>query len=99
MFRLPYQANGHTYCTNPDGQRFCTGAMMGRAIDLPRETTAKLHLHRVRLDNGGYDPGGAYWGIGQPLYCAWNDDGEAAYVRASDRAAAKAMFPNARWFR
>jgi hypothetical protein len=25
-------------------------------------------LRRVTLDSGGYDQGGAYWGIGKPLY-------------------------------
>lgn len=47
------------------------GAPMGRRTfpnpgDLAPRT---VRLFRVRLDAGGYDDGGAYWGAG-PLYCA-----------------------------
>ena len=28
-----------------------------------------IRVYRVRLDSGGYDDGGAYWGHGAPLYC------------------------------
>ena len=65
------------------------GAPMGRR-ELP--VSGKVRLARVRLDAGGYDPGGAYWGSGQPLYCAWNDEGEV-YLRAPSREAAKARIP------
>lgn len=76
------------------------GAWMGRRSDLSSDTTTKLHLQRVRLDSGGYDPGGAYWGSGQPLFCAWDDEtGEARYLRASSRDEAKRQFPKARWYR
>lgn len=41
------------------------GAPMGRLES--RETpVCKVRLFRVRLDAGGYDDGGAYWGTGQP---------------------------------
>ena len=80
------------------------GAQMGRKTDLPRDTTAKIHLQRVRLDSGGYDKGGAYWGIGAPLFCAWcnSEDGVevlTAYARAYDREHAKGLFPNAKFYR
>jgi hypothetical protein len=74
------------------------GSWMGRKSDLDPNTEAKLHLQRVPL-NGDYDPGGAYWGSGQPLYCAWDDDGNVRYLRADSREDAKAQFPKARWFR
>ena len=82
------------------------GAWMGRnrreEYSVPRDTTAKLHLRRVRLDSGGYDRGGAYWGHGEPLWCVWGDSGEdtlTTYLRAADRGAAKAHFPNAKFWR
>lgn len=51
------------------------GAYMGRqtlGAGLPH---APLCLRKVPLDKGGYDPGGAYWGRGEPLYCAFTKDG------------------------
>jgi len=39
----------------------------------------------VNLDSGGYDDGGAYWGRGEPLYCATDDMGYREFVRAPDR--------------
>lgn len=51
----------------------------------------KVTLQRVRLDSGGYDHCGAYWGIGQPLYWAATDDGQLDETfRAASRDAAKA---------
>ncbi|MER8924302.1 hypothetical protein [Mesorhizobium sp. M0859] len=51
----------------------------------------KVTLQRVRLDSGGYDHCGAYWGIGSPLYWAATDDGQLDETfRASSRDAAKA---------
>lgn len=84
------------------------GAQMGRTYaaecSVPRDYSGKLHLRRVYLDSGGYDKGGAYWGHGTPLWCLWGDaengvDVLTSYVRASPRDAAKAMFPNARFYR
>jgi len=37
---------------------------------------------------GAYDDGGAYWGIGTPLYCAWSASGFRRYFRAPSRASA-----------
>ena len=64
----------------------------------------KITLRRVRLDSGGYDPQGAYYGIGKPLYWAADDSGEFdSTFRAADRAAAKAKvrqaYPHARFYR
>ncbi|MFC5509286.1 hypothetical protein [Bosea massiliensis] len=64
----------------------------------------KVTLQRIRLDSGGYDHCGAYWGHGQPLFWAATDDGELdATFRASNRDAAKAhvrtLIPAARFYR
>jgi len=81
------------------------GAQMGRSRGsrLPDDTTSKLIVRRVRLDSGGYDEGGAYWGIGAKLWMVECVEGEHEglldYVRAYDKSAAKAMFPAARWGR
>jgi hypothetical protein len=71
------------------------GASMGRDStrqrDLPTEPV-KLYLQRVRLDSGGYDPGGAYWGHGEPLYVAFDLAGDVQhFVRAVDRPMAKRL--------
>jgi hypothetical protein len=80
------------------------GAPMGRGGLQPENYAAfagkRVHLRRVRLDSGGYDRGGAYWGTGAPLFCAWDDEsGEEAYLRAKDRDAAKAKLVGARFYR
>ncbi len=63
----------------------------------------KVTLQRIRLDTGGYDPQGAYWGIGQPLYWAATDDGKLdSTFRARDRAEAKehvrTIIPGAKFY-
>lgn len=62
----------------------------------------KITLRRVRLDSGGYDSNGTYFGTGEPLYWAADDAGDYdATFRAADRNAAKAIvretFPVARF--
>jgi hypothetical protein len=63
----------------------------------------KVYLRRVYLDSGGYDKGGAYWGVGQPLYEAQDQDGNGFILRAWDRDEAKrailADFPDANFHR
>lgn len=46
------------------------GAPMGRGQSHARnkEILVKFRLSRVYVNSGGYDRGGAYWGIGAPLY-------------------------------
>lgn len=68
------------------------------------EDGARFYLRRVRLDSGGYDSGGAYWGHGAPLWHAEAEDGSGeSFYRAASRSAAKAAvaedFPGARFFR
>jgi hypothetical protein len=81
------------------------GAPMGRGSNRANqaEPAERFYLRRVRLDSGGYDNGGAYWGTGQPLYY-WEgeDSGSSDYIRARGRADAKRQIrencPEARFF-
>jgi len=90
---------------NPTPEVPCKhGAPLGRHTgpDFLNVEAGKIYLRRIRLDSGGYDPGGAYWGIGQPLYYAEDQDGNSQFFRAGSRAKAKAYvtnkFPGARFF-
>lgn len=108
MKTKPWTRNGTTGFINDSGERVCTGSKMGRRDCIPDDfnTVRKLRLARVPMVAQCYDAGGAYWGMGAPLYCAWGDsDTEQAevYFRARDRADAKrqalAAFPNATFYR
>jgi len=68
------------------------GAPMGRHTgpNYLETSEGKLQLFRVPINSGGYDSGGAYWGLGQPLYCVCDPDGNTQFFRAFDRASAKA---------
>lgn len=51
----------------------------------------KMHLARIRLNSGGYDRTGAYWGHGPLLWQFETDDGETfGTLRALTRDQAKA---------
>ena len=63
----------------------------------------RFYLQKARLDSGGYDQGGAYWGLGEPVYIAQDEDDTIQRTyRATSRAHAKqqlrAEFPHARFF-
>lgn len=80
------------------------GAPMGRPSRSGLDTDAgRLYLRRVPLNGGGYDVGGAYWGLGAPLWLAMDQDGKTYYFRAASRAKAKAELladmPDARFYR
>ena len=92
------------------------GAPMGRPnfLDAPNDEAVKLHLQRMRLVDGDYDVGGAYWGAGSGEHTLWvaasKEQGKAEdekrvriVTRARDREAAKEeireFYPNARFFR
>jgi hypothetical protein len=80
------------------------GADMGRPEILGDGVSpVKLHLEQVRMVDGDYDKGGAYWGGGgglSPLYVAWCPqdlvDEVQVFVRASSRDAAKALIRSRR---
>lgn len=78
------------------------GAPMGRYENkTERQYPVKFHLAIVKLTQG-YDNGGAYWGIGTPLYYAYSDI-QDMFIRASSRKEAKQkvlkVFPNAKFYR
>lgn len=85
------------------------GAALGRATiaDAPTNQPIKLYLRRVRLDSGGYDRNGTYFGVGTPLYWVSGEDAEGNevdyMVRAYDRDDAKdevrKRYPLARFYR
>ena len=64
------------------------GAPMGRA-GYGVAPARKVRCFKVRLDSGGYDDGGAYWGVdysGKSLYCIQDRDFFRRFTRASSRA-------------
>ena len=77
----------------------------GRTFEITATPDAKpFRLIRCPLDGGGYDRGGAYWGIGQPLYYYEGPLSDiSGYVRGSTREKAKEavreLHPNAKFFR
>lgn len=80
----------------PVGNKY--GAPMGRPDidDEDAETGHALTLRHVPLSLG-YDNGGAYWGWPADLWCAWNPERSIIkFVRAPNRAAAIALFLEAR---
>jgi hypothetical protein len=87
----PWEENGMSYGSGPNGERVCRGANMGRRCHIPDEPDQKLFMERIRFVDGTYDQGGAYWGIspeGKSLWCAYNDMA-TVWVRAKNRTEAK----------
>ena len=90
---------------NPTPEVSCKyGAPLGRRSTPILDTDAgRISLQKIPLDTGGYDRGGAYWGIGQPLYCAQDQNGDTMYFRAWSRDSAKhhvlENHPDARFYR
>lgn len=75
---------------NPTPKVSCRyGAPLGRMSAPDLDLSEKLQLQRVRINSGGYDDGGAYWGLGSPLYVVMDRDGDRVYFRASGREDAK----------
>lgn len=81
------------------------GAPMGRHTgpDYLETSEGRLRLQRIPINSGGYDRGGAYWGIGTPPWYVEDPDGNSKFFRARDRAAAKQTilqdYPDARFYR
>lgn len=79
------------------------GAALGRPTirDEPPDYAGLLYLWHVRLDAGGYDKNGTYFGAGQRLYWCSNMELTVDYMlRADDRASARELvlkdYPNAK---
>ena len=63
------------------------GAPMGRSVRHPGAVPVKLLV--ISIDSQGYDAGGAYWGVGEPLWLAVTREGERAGIaRGATREAA-----------
>lgn len=82
------------------------GAALGRSTrhNIDRAASVKLTLRHVRIDSGGYDRNGTYFGHGNPLYWYADESGGIdAVLRADDREHAKEsireLYPNARFYR
>jgi hypothetical protein len=43
-----------------------------------------IDLFEIELDESGYDDSGAYWGAGEPLFCAAFDNGDTKHFRATN---------------
>lgn len=83
--------------------KLCPDVTGGRGAPMGRPHTGvyqyaqrgPFYLREIKLDKGGYDPGGAYWGArpkGCKLYGALSEDGNAqTYVDAEDRTHAKEL--------
>ncbi len=61
------------------------GAPMGRRNTGNAPVDKTVRVFRVRLNAGGYDDGGAYWGHGGAIYCATDGADYFATVRADSR--------------
>jgi hypothetical protein len=79
---------------------------MGRHTGPTISYGGKISLRAVRLNSGGYDEGGAYWGLrrrGEQLYYYENEDGECGYLDAYGREDAKRkvleLVPDATFYR
>jgi hypothetical protein len=89
-----------SYCPYMDNVSSPYGAPMGRHSDSPSQFTGKTHLRKVPMVDLCYDPGGAYWGMGTQLWCAWDEELDiVTYFRSPSRADAKRELPNARFYR
>lgn len=66
------------------------GASLGRAgTGATVNTSGPFHLVKIRIDQGGYDKGGAYWGLGEQLWGYCDETGTVTgYFRAPDRTSA-----------
>ncbi|MFU1607365.1 hypothetical protein ACM25O_13350 [Sulfitobacter pontiacus] len=71
-----------------------SGARMGRRGDVLDGDAGPITARRVTLDSGGYDAGGAYWGVGQSLWRVMDADGATAFLRADNaREAIREAWP------
>ena len=63
------------------------GAPMGRnSYGLIQNCEPRtVRLFRLNINGGGYDDGGAYWGLGEPIFCATDGADFFQTVRASNR--------------
>jgi hypothetical protein len=108
----PPLGNGLRYFYDDNNVKHCSGAMLGRRDVLPKNpllATPRLYLRKLRLVDGDYDQGGAYWGYtrGTAIYraAAYDKHGFAieVFTRATSREKAKQdvleIIPHAKFYR
>jgi len=76
------------------------GAALGRPGYHDHGYKGRLYYSKIRLNRGGYDNLGTYFGVGEPLYWVHNDECTVDFViRAPSRKRARALilerYPNA----
>lgn len=70
---IDYKSNDpRGWCGDPS-----RSAALGRPSirDAAKDFAGTIMLRQVRLDDGGYDPNGTYFGTGEPLFWFANDEG------------------------
>jgi hypothetical protein len=80
------------------------GAALGRSshhAETPPDFEGRLYIRRVRLNSGGYDRNGTYFGVGEPIYWCRSEDCEIDFMlRADSRGTAvvkvKRQYPNSK---
>lgn len=94
-YGAPMGRPAHDTFTDKQGQTFKL---------VVNEDAKPFRLIRCPLDSGGYDRGGAYWGLGDPLYYYEGPLSDInGYVRGKTRELAKAavreIHPHAKFYR
>jgi hypothetical protein len=89
MPRLSSPKPNVTFGSNVTDVNCRYGAPMGRQDGTVANPTGPVTVSRVKLDEGGYDEGGAYWGIPDNLFKAEDDNGFVNYFRAQNRMKAQ----------
>lgn len=69
------------------------GAQMGRLTWAANRTEeCQFYLQKVKFEDDCYDLGGAYWGMPENLWCAWEKDERVrTFLRAKDYESARAQ--------
>jgi hypothetical protein len=74
----------------------CRRELAGNKHEVGYLVPLKVSVTRIRLNGGGYDRRGRYWGVGEPLFHVVSDYDEVnTEIRAADRKAAIAQI--SRW--
>lgn len=86
---------------------FYRGAPMGTPSSPGTPEPVRFALYKWRLDSGGYDTNGCYWGLrrrGESLYRYSDEHDDASgyvdgFTRDEAKAKVRARFPNATFYR
>ncbi len=91
--RLNLAKNYHSGSPQQAGIYLRSARKMAGETSRSRPTPApRFGVEQVKIDRGGYDRSGRYWGIGSKLW-EWEDsEGRTRHVRAATKADAIAKF-------